>query len=66
MRTAIVSTFPPRPCGIGTFAADLRATLTGTDAVTVAALDTGLVQSMRVRPPDMLEVFRSLTDVPDG
>ena len=32
------------------------------DAVTAAALDTGLVQSMRVRPPDMLEVFRSLTD----
>jgi glycosyltransferase involved in cell wall biosynthesis len=38
VRTAIVSTFPPRPCGIGTFAADLRATLTGTDAVTVADL----------------------------
>jgi glycosyltransferase involved in cell wall biosynthesis len=38
VRTAIVSTFPPRACGIGTFAADLRATLTGTDAVTVADL----------------------------
>ena len=37
MRTAIVSTFPPRACGIGTFAADLRATLTGT-AVGVADL----------------------------
>jgi hypothetical protein len=24
MRTATVSTFPPRPCGIGTFAADLQ------------------------------------------
>jgi glycosyltransferase involved in cell wall biosynthesis len=36
VRTAIVSTFPPRACGIGTFAADLRATLTGTDAVSVA------------------------------
>jgi hypothetical protein len=36
------------------------------DAVTVAALDTGLVQSMRVRPPDMLEVFRSLTDAGRG
>ena len=38
MRTAIVSTFPPRACGIGTFAADLRATLTGTGAVAVADL----------------------------
>src|SRR3954451_345288 len=38
MRTAIVSTFPPRACGIGTFAADLRTTLTGTDAVKVADL----------------------------
>src|ERR1051326_7132215 len=38
MRTAIVSTFPPRACGIGTFAADLRTTLPGTDAVKVADL----------------------------
>jgi glycosyltransferase involved in cell wall biosynthesis len=38
VRTAIVSTFPPRACGIGTFAADLRATLTGTGAVAVADL----------------------------
>jgi glycosyltransferase involved in cell wall biosynthesis len=38
MRVAIVSTFPPRACGIGAFTADLRATLTGTDAVTVADL----------------------------
>ena len=38
MRAAIVSTFPPRACGIGAFAADLRATLTGTEAVTAADL----------------------------
>ena len=38
MRTAIVSTFPPRACGIGAFSADLRATLTGTGMVTVADL----------------------------
>jgi ABC-2 type transport system ATP-binding protein len=35
------------------------------DAVTVAALDTDVVQSVRVRPPDMLEVFQSLTDAGD-
>jgi glycosyltransferase involved in cell wall biosynthesis len=33
VRTAIVSTFPPRACGIGTFAADLRATLLGVAGV---------------------------------
>jgi hypothetical protein len=38
VRAAIVSTFPPRACGIGTFAADLRATLTGTGGVTAADL----------------------------
>src|SRR6478752_4700211 len=38
MRTAIVSTFPPRACGIGTFSADLRATLAGTRTVTRADL----------------------------
>lgn len=29
MRAAIVSTYPPRACGIGTFAADVRSTLIG-------------------------------------
>jgi len=38
VRAAIVSTFPPRACGIGTFAADLRTTLAGTDAVSAADL----------------------------
>ncbi len=38
MRTAIVSTFPPRACGIGAFAADLRVALLGTDTLEVADL----------------------------
>ena len=41
MRTAIVSTYPPRACGIGTFAADLRETLldvAGVDDVDIVAV----------------------------
>jgi glycosyltransferase involved in cell wall biosynthesis len=33
MRAAIVSTFPPRACGVGTFAADLRSALAGVDEI---------------------------------
>lgn len=33
MRTAIVSTYPPRACGIGTFAADVRGALLGLDEI---------------------------------
>jgi glycosyltransferase involved in cell wall biosynthesis len=38
VRTAIISTFPPRACGIGAFAADLRGALLGTDTIEVADL----------------------------
>ena len=33
MRAAIVSTYPPRACGIGAFAADVRAALLGVEGV---------------------------------
>ena len=33
MRTAIVSTYPPRACGIGAFAADVRSALLGLDGI---------------------------------
>jgi glycosyltransferase involved in cell wall biosynthesis len=38
VRTAIISTFPPRACGIGAFAADLRGALLGTETLEVADL----------------------------
>jgi len=38
VRAAIVSTFPPRACGIGAFSADLRASLRGTGTVEVVDL----------------------------
>ena len=39
MRTAIFSTYPPRACGIGTFAFDVRTALLGVaDVVDVSAL----------------------------
>jgi ABC-2 type transport system ATP-binding protein len=36
------------------------------DAVTIAALDSALVQGVRVRQPDLLEVFQSLTEDAHG
>lgn len=38
MRVAIVSTYPPRACGIGTFSRDLRGALLGTDGVSTVDL----------------------------
>ena len=34
MRVAIVSTYPPRPCGIAVFSADLRDALLASDSST--------------------------------
>src|SRR6476469_3691100 len=41
LRVAVVSTYPPRACGIGTFSRDLREALLGADGV--AAVDVGAI-----------------------
>ncbi len=38
MRVGVVSTYPPRPCGIGTFSRDLRESLLGTESVSAVDL----------------------------
>ncbi len=38
MRVGVVSTYPPRPCGIGTFSRDLREGLLGADGVSAVDL----------------------------
>ena len=38
MRVGVVSTYPPRPCGIGTFSRDLREALLGADGVSAVDL----------------------------
>src|SRR5690348_15651814 len=48
MRTAIVSTYPPRACGIGAFAADLRGALLGVEDV--ARVDKVVVVNDPSRP----------------
>jgi glycosyltransferase involved in cell wall biosynthesis len=50
MRVAIVSTFPPRPCGIGTFANDLRRSLL--NAPGVEAVEKVTIVNDPAQPPD--------------
>jgi glycosyltransferase involved in cell wall biosynthesis len=55
---AIVSTYPPRPCGIGTFSRDLRSALIGADPslrVDVVSIVRDQVSSP---PPEVLSVIR--------
>ncbi|MFO7573219.1 MAG: glycosyltransferase family 4 protein [Gaiellaceae bacterium] len=57
MRAAIVSTYPPRACGIGAFAADLRGTLLGVGGI--AGVDVVAVVNEPSRPqrPGTLSVI---------
>jgi len=58
MRMAIISTYPPRPCGIGTFSRDLRSALLEVDS----ALEIDVVSIVRdhhaTTEPEVLSVIR--------
>jgi glycosyltransferase involved in cell wall biosynthesis len=58
MRMAIISTYPPRPCGIGTFSRDLRSALLEGDP----ALEIDVVSIIRdhhaAAEPEVLSVIR--------
>ncbi len=58
LRLAIVATYPPRPCGIGTFSQDLRSALVAVDP----ALGVDVVSIVRdhhvVSEPEVVEVIR--------
>ncbi|HKI93179.1 MAG TPA: glycosyltransferase family 4 protein, partial [Gaiellaceae bacterium] len=54
MRAAIVSTYPPRACGIGTFAADLRATLHGVEGIDRADLVAVVSEPSSPQQPSVL------------
>ena len=58
MRVAVVSTFPPRPCGIGTFSQDLRAALRESSPT----IDVDIISIVREQTeqtePDVLPLIR--------
>ena len=76
MRVCLVSTYPPRACGLGTFAARLRDDLLpapGVTAVDVVAVVRGDRDPTATRPEvvhrleqDDLEAYRSAADVING
>ena len=61
MRAAIVSTFPPRACGIGAFAADLRATLLGVRGVESAEQVAVVNQPSSPQQHDLLATISQAT-----
>jgi glycosyltransferase involved in cell wall biosynthesis len=54
LRAAIVSTFPPRACGIGTFAADLRAALIRLDEIESVAKVVVMDEPSRPQRPGVV------------
>ena len=58
MRVAIVSTYPPRPCGIGTFSNDLREALLKADPSTAVDIVSIVRDEHLEQPPEVVEVIR--------
>ncbi len=58
MRVAIVSTYPPRPCGIGIFAHDLRSAILQTDASTAVDVVSIVRDPQRRDEPEVVAAIR--------
>ncbi len=56
-RIALISTYPPRPCGIGTFSRDLRSALLGSDP-SVEVDVVSIVRDHHTAEPEVLSVVR--------
>ncbi|MDQ1482495.1 MAG: hypothetical protein QOF35_571 [Actinomycetota bacterium] len=58
MRVAIVSTYPPRPCGIGIFSADLRSAMLGADPSTAVDVVSIVRDPVRRDEPEVVAAIR--------
>jgi glycosyltransferase involved in cell wall biosynthesis len=58
MRVAIVSTYPPRPCGIAVFSADLREALGHSDSSTSVDIVSIVRDEVRTHPPEVIQTIR--------
>ena len=61
LRAAIVSTFPPRACGIGTFAADVRKALIGLDEIQSVAKVVVVDDPSRPQRPGLVATISQAT-----
>ena len=58
MRVAIVSTYPPRACGIAVFSADLRAALCHSDTSTSVEITSIVRDEVLPHPPEVIRTIR--------
>lgn len=58
MRVAIVSTYPPRPCGIGIFSSDLRSAILQADSSTAVDVVSIVRDAQRRDEPEVVAAIR--------